>query len=57
MPDRVTQEIVLCFWKGDKLVAIERKNGHMMRYMTEVANYGDTAELFGAHVAEPPKND
>jgi len=49
MPDKVTQEIVLCFWKGEKLVAIERKNGHMERYMTDEANFGDAAELFGAH--------
>lgn len=57
MPDKVTQEIVLCFWKEDKLVAIERKNGHMIRYMTSEANYGDTAELFGAHVAERINTD
>ncbi len=52
MPTKVTQEICLMFWKDDKLVAIERKNGHMVRYMTQEANYGDTAELFGAHIAE-----
>ncbi len=52
MPEKVTQEIVLCFWKGDKLVAITRKNGSLEMYTTEEANYGDAAELFGAHVAE-----
>lgn len=48
MPDKVTQEIFLCFWKDEKLVAIERKNGHMERYMTEEADYGDSVALFGA---------
>ena len=52
MPDKVTQEIVLCFWKGDKLEAISRKNGHLELYRTEQANYGDAAELFGAHTPD-----
>ena len=48
MPNKVTQEIFLCFWKDDKLVAVERKNGRMERYMTDEADYGDSVELFGA---------
>lgn len=54
MPDKVTQEIVLCFWKDDKLEAIARKNGSMELFTTQKANYGDVAELFGAHIAERP---
>lgn len=48
MPDKITQEAFLCFWKGGKLVAIERKNGHMERYMTEEADWGNSVDLFGA---------
>lgn len=48
MPDKITQEIVLCFWKGDTLAAIERKNGRLERYMTEEATWGNSVELFGA---------
>lgn len=54
MPEKVTQEIMLCFWKDDKLVAIARKNGNLEMHITELANYGDAAELFGAHIAEKP---
>ncbi|MBP9771448.1 MAG: hypothetical protein KBD16_00775 [Candidatus Pacebacteria bacterium] len=48
MPDKVTQEIFLCFWKDGKLVAVSRKNGKMELYMADEADYGDSVALFGA---------
>jgi hypothetical protein len=42
-----TQEIVLGVWRGGELVAIERKNGHLERYMVKPADWGDTTGLFG----------
>jgi hypothetical protein len=42
-----TQEIMIGVWKDGELVAIERKNGHLERYMVSPANWGDTATLYG----------
>ena len=38
----------MAFWKGDKLVAVERKNGKLERYITEEANWGNSVDLFDA---------
>ena len=42
-----TQEIMLGVWQEGKLIAIERKNGHLERYMVQPANWGDTMQLYG----------
>lgn len=49
-PLTAREEIVLCFFRGDSLVAIERKNGGdvIHRYMTEEPKWGDTIDLFDA---------
>jgi hypothetical protein len=41
-----TQEIVIGIWKEGVLVAIERKNGHLERYMVTPATWGDCTALF-----------
>src|SRR6266851_3239652 len=41
-----SQEIIIGIWKDGKLIAIERKNGALERYMVEPANWGDTAKLY-----------
>lgn len=56
MPDEVTQDIFMCFWKDGKLQAVARKNGVMQLYTTQEANYGDMAELFGAHLPANNQN-
>jgi hypothetical protein len=48
-----TQENVIGIWKEGVLVAIERKNGHLERYMVTAANWGDSAALF--EVDKPAK--
>jgi hypothetical protein len=41
-----TQEIVVGIWREGELIAIERKNGHLERYMVQPASWGDTTALF-----------
>ena len=41
-----TQEIMIGIWKEGVLVAIERKNGHLERYMVTPATWGDCTALF-----------
>ncbi len=42
-----TQETMVGIWSEGKLVAVERKNGHLERYMVTEAGWGDTVQLFG----------
>lgn len=48
MPDLTySQEIVVGIFKDGELIAIERKDTSLERYMVHPANWGDTTKLFG----------
>lgn len=47
-----TLEIVMCHWKDGELKAIERKNGHLERYVTRPATWQNSTELFDAKPAD-----
>lgn len=48
------EEIVLCFYKEDELVAIERKNGgdKLHRYTVSESTWADTIDLFEARKSD-----